>query len=295
LKAFLSRAVSRLLYFSGTARLSRRSGACVLCYHNVVPDSMAGRVGDPWLHLAQSDFAEQIDWLARTFTIVPLGELLERLRADRSVGGLAALTFDDGYAGAVRYAVPVVRKAALPFALFPVVSAADLHRPFWWDRFGKLETTQRERYLVARQGDNDLIAPDSVPASDLPDDLMPARWDMLRQIQGDDCTIGVHTVTHRNLTTLQPVEVAWELEHARERLRQELGTVLDVVAYPYGRANETVQAEAARAGFRAGLTLDFRLVRSTGPQFNIGRINVPEGLEMVTFVCWASGLRLRDS
>jgi peptidoglycan/xylan/chitin deacetylase (PgdA/CDA1 family) len=104
----------------------------------------------------------------------------------------------------------------------------------------------------------------------------------------------VHTVTHRNLSTLKPAEVTWELSHARERLNEELGVASDVVAYPYGSSNRVVQAEAERMGFAAGLGLDFGMVRSPASQFNIERIDVPEGIDKVTFACWASGLKLRD-
>jgi peptidoglycan/xylan/chitin deacetylase (PgdA/CDA1 family) len=175
-----------------------------------------------------------------------------------------------------------------------VVSASDLHRPFWWDRVGRIDASHRERYLGDLEGDHDLILAESGALEDVPEDLMPASWEMLRQVRGDDCTFGIHTVTHRNLTTLQAQEVSWEIAHAFERLQEELGAVLKVVAYPYGRTNEAVQAETARLGFVAGLSLGFRLVRRPASQLNIGRIDVPQGIDMVTFVCRASGLQLRD-
>jgi peptidoglycan/xylan/chitin deacetylase (PgdA/CDA1 family) len=292
--AYAYGAVRQLLSLSGGARLNRRSSAVVLCYHNVVPDEMAGLVGDDSLHLGKSDFAAQIEWLADTFTVVPIGEVVDRLRADRSLGGLAALTFDDGYTGVLRHAIPVVRAAGLPFSLFPVVTSADRPRAFWWDRLGKLDDPRREQCLNSLQGDADQILSDSEDPSDFSDDLLPARWTMLKEALGDDCTIGVHTVTHRNLTTLKPTEVAWEVTHARERLQQELGAVTDVLAYPYGRTSEAVQDAVARAGFRGGLGLDFGLVRRQAPRLNMRRINVPEGISMVSFMCWTSGLKLRN-
>jgi peptidoglycan/xylan/chitin deacetylase (PgdA/CDA1 family) len=281
------------LHRSGAARWHRRSGCVVFCYHNVVPDDITGRVGVPSLHVSVSEFSEQIDWIADSFEVVPVDEVLSRLRRGRSVAGLAALTFDDGYAGAIRHAIPVMRRAGVPFTLFPVISSADERRPFWWDLAGIVETAQRERYITALEGDREQIVHDHPGVVDLPDDALPASWDMLRAILGSDCTIGVHGVTHRNLAVLPGEDIAWELTHARTRLREELDVTADVIAYPYGRSSPAVQAATERAGFRAGLTNNTGLVREGINPFELGRINVPAGLSLATFACWASGLKLR--
>lgn len=288
----LHRAAYRVLDRSGVALWYRRSAAIVFCYHNVVPDELAGRVGNPWLHAGISEFTDQIEWISGSFTVVPIHELLSRLQDGRTVKGLAALSFDDGYTGAVRHAIPVMRHASLPFGLFPVINAADDHRPFWWDLVGNITSDERERYLTALKGDRDLVVGDRSQPN-LSDDILPASWDMLRSVQGDDCAIGVHGVTHRNLAALQPEQIAWELTHARERLTDEIGQRPDVIAYPYGRTNPMVIAETERAGFGAGFGLEFGLIRPGTPRFNLGRINVPAGLPMATFACWASGLHLR--
>lgn len=281
------------LYKSGVARLHRRSGGAVFCYHNVVPDNVAGRLGDPWLHAGVSEFSEQLAWITRSFTVIPLAEMLSRLRQGRAMKGLAALTFDDGYTGAIRHAVPAMRRASVPFAFFPVIRAGDEHRPFWWDLFPNLANDERERYLTTLQGDSDRIAPGNAAATPLPEDALPATWQVLRSVLGDDCTIGVHSVTHRNLAELSGEEIDWELTHARTRLIEETGRTPDVVAYPYGRTSSRIADRAENAGFQAGLGLDFGLVRSGASFFDLPRITVPQGLTMPAFACWASGLKLR--
>jgi peptidoglycan/xylan/chitin deacetylase (PgdA/CDA1 family) len=286
----LSRAMYGVLRRSGAAHWHRRSGAVVFCYHNVVPDSLAGRVGDGWLHIGFSEFAEQIAWIAKAYTVVPMSELIARQRRGRSLGGLAVLTFDDGYLGFLRHGIPLLRDNRLPFAMFPVVSTASEPRPFWWDHLGPIEPGERARYLGPLQGDAELI---DIPPAQVPDDAMPASWDRLRAVRGDDCEIGVHTVTHRNLATLPREEIAWELTHARACLAEELGVVQPVAAYPYGGTNADVQAEMQSAGFKAGFSLEFGLVRSRAQPFNLTRVNVPAGMGMSNFACWGSGLKLR--
>lgn len=243
--------------------------------------------------MSLTEFSEQIDWIAKAFTVVPIGELLSRLKTGRSIAGLSVLTFDDGYAGCLEHAVPVMRALSVPFALFPVVQAADQHKPYWWDALGSIDDAQREQHLTVRQGDRSMIIRDGAPSADMPDAFLPGSWDLLRSLRADDCTFGVHGITHRNLNALPSKEVAWELNHSRDRLAAELGAVPDVVAYPYGRGDRRVQDEASRAGFEGGLGLDFGLVRPGASPFALQRINIPVRLSLPTFACWASGLQLR--
>jgi peptidoglycan/xylan/chitin deacetylase (PgdA/CDA1 family) len=286
----LSRAMYGVLRRSGAAHWRRRSGAVVFCYHNVVPDRLAGQVGDGWLHIGFSEFAEQIAWIAKAHTVVPMSELITRHRKGRPLGGLAVLTFDDGYVGCIRHAIPLLRDTKLPFAIFPVVSTAAEPKPFWWDHLGPIDPGDRIRFLGPLQGDADLI---DTPTADVPYDAMPASWDMLRTVRGADCEFGVHTMTHRNLASLAREEIAWELAEARSRLTEELGVVQPVAAYPYGGMNAVVQAEMQSEGFQAGFSLEFGLVRSGAEPFNLSRVSVPAGIGMSSFACWGSGLKLR--
>lgn len=289
----LSDAVYRVLHASGAARLVRRTHAVIFCYHNVVPDGLSGHVGDPYLHTSITEFRNQLDFVNESYQVVPIHEIVSRLSRGASVAGLAALTFDDGYAGAVRHAVPLMRQMDLPFALFPVTEGATARRPFWWDRFGFLESEQREHFLNELRGDRSAIESHSEPAADLPDDALPAGWEELRQIAADDCSFGVHTVTHRNLAVLPPNEIDWEIAHARDVIAQELNQIPKFVAYPYGRSNAAVEEATKRAGFQAGLGLASNLVRGDEPMFDVPRINVPAGIALPSFACWSSGLKLR--
>src|SRR5579872_99747 len=91
----------RLLEWSGYAALSarRRSGsALVLSYHNIAPDH-APAIGDRSLHLPQSAFGRQLDWLVRNVEVVPLPAILDPGGGDAKPR--VAITFDDAYRGAL--------------------------------------------------------------------------------------------------------------------------------------------------------------------------------------------------
>ena len=113
-------------------RTLRRS-ALVLCYHNIVADHGADDPGDTLgLHLLLSRFREQVEWLSSRYRVLPLTELLQRLRAGRPTESLAAITFDDGYTGTISNAWPVLRTLKLPATVF-VVAGAEPTTGFWWD------------------------------------------------------------------------------------------------------------------------------------------------------------------
>src|SRR5690349_445747 len=107
----------------GITTLARhlRHGALVLCYHNVVAHA-GGKPpsGDPGLHLPLDRFTPQVHWLKDHYSVISLRELVARLETGRSVRGLAAITFDDGYAGALTIAWPLLRTLGLPATMFIV-------------------------------------------------------------------------------------------------------------------------------------------------------------------------------
>jgi peptidoglycan/xylan/chitin deacetylase (PgdA/CDA1 family) len=291
--AQLTQVAYQVLTHSGLARWSRRAGAMVYCYHNVVTDDLEGSVGEPSLHTGVTRFGQQVEWIKRAFTVVPITELVARIRSGRSVTRLAVITFDDGYAGVVRHAIPVLRAADVPFTIFPVIDAATNLRPFWWDVIGGGQGHRRAEWIVSMQGDHDQIVGTDVNAADLPSDLWPASWEMLRSASGADCTIGVHSVTHRNLTTLAPDVIDWELRQSRSRIEEELGVVPQILSYPYGKCDATVRAAAERAGFAAAFTLERNVLRMGTEPFTCPRVDIPARIPHPNFVCWASGLRMR--
>lgn len=108
----------RVLGLSAAARRLRHAGL-ILCYHNVVAadDRPAG---DTSLHLSVDRFAAQIRWLAGHYDVVSLRAMADHIRHGESVRGMAALTFDDGYAGVFENAVPVLEAHHLPATVFVV-------------------------------------------------------------------------------------------------------------------------------------------------------------------------------
>lgn len=107
------------------ALLSRGAGAAdhavALLYHHVSGETPAVT------SVAPDRFRAHLDYLADNgFVVLPLGEIVDALRAGRSVPDNAvAITFDDAYRSVYTEAFPLLRRRGLPFSVFVNSEAID--------------------------------------------------------------------------------------------------------------------------------------------------------------------------
>ena len=225
--------------YSGLTTLLRRLriDAPILCYHNVVPDELLGS-GDPGLHLPLDRFASQMEWLRRHYRVAPLEELLA-LPNGKSWRGAAAITFDDGYVGAFRHALPVLKALDLPATFFVLGNAPTTQAGFWWDDaeiVHQANPQRKARWLTTLAGDDARIRAEvGSTSNDRPTDLLPASWREIRSAAGyAGLSIGAHSVTHRALPALDPAALAADLVESRSTIARELNIAPNLFAYPYG-------------------------------------------------------------
>jgi peptidoglycan/xylan/chitin deacetylase (PgdA/CDA1 family) len=296
----ISRAIYRTISAMRGPQVLRRvrPGAPVFCFHNVVPASDAG-VGDASLHMEAERFRALVDWMRGSYQVVPLGELAERAGSSRRVGGLAAITFDDAYRGTFDHALPILEAAGLPSTVFVVSGFPDDPAFTWWDVLaagGALGDERRNRELSIHRGiAQEILSDPSLAngATDLPEVLLPARWERIVASAGSGVELGSHTVRHANLSELGRDEMERELSRSRQEIRERTGQDPTSISYPYGLWGPDVLQAARRAGYRFGLTLGNRIVRGGEDPFGLPRINIPAGISPETMECWAAGLRLR--
>ncbi|MGH9861479.1 MAG: polysaccharide deacetylase family protein, partial [Candidatus Acidiferrales bacterium] len=84
----------------------------ILFYHRVADEHP-----NDWTISARV-FARQVDWLRTHFELVSLAEAQSRIAAGRNNAPTACITFDDGYADNLRFAVPLLVKHEIPFTYF---------------------------------------------------------------------------------------------------------------------------------------------------------------------------------
>jgi peptidoglycan/xylan/chitin deacetylase (PgdA/CDA1 family) len=272
-----------------------RDAGLILCYHNVVPTD-ADQISDPGLHLPRDGFERQMRWLAAHYAVVSLREWLDRMDAGASLRSVAAITFDDGYAGVFEHAVPILDALRIPATVLLVAEAVGHSAGFWWDQPAIVESStpgRREHWLNELRGDGQVILAGHrlSAARGLPASHRPAAWTMVQAGLGRGIEIGVHSATHRSLPTLSDAELEYEIVTSRAMVHRATGVWPEVFAYPYGHWDSRVRALVRAAGYRAGLTLDCGLNGAWADPWALRRVNVPGQISDAAFEAWASGVR----
>ncbi|MEU6094579.1 polysaccharide deacetylase family protein [Streptomyces sp. NPDC047079] len=209
----------------------------ILMYHSV---ATAPNEATRALSVAPEAFAEQMALLADLkFTPVTTAELARSWRGDGPLPERPVLiTFDDGYEGVHRYALPVL--AGHGFASTVFVSTGWIRGAH--DTGGGLDTM--------------------------------LDWDQVRDLAGAGVEIGGHSHTHPQLDQLADDALRFELVHCREIIDDELGTRPVSFAYPYGYSSRRVRRTVRETGYRQSLAVGNGLARRRQGPYALQRVTV---------------------
>lgn len=160
-------------------------------------------------------FRVQMRYLAEHgFRALSLEDACRRLDSQADLRRTVVLTFDDGYLDFVEQAAPVLCELGMTATLFVVTGATG--GAAHWNR-----ADPARRTLDAAQ---------------------------LEQVQKMGFTLGSHTVTHRDLTTLDEDELARELSESRKAISR-FGKGFCAFAYPGGRFTPREEQAVRAAGY----------------------------------------------
>jgi peptidoglycan/xylan/chitin deacetylase (PgdA/CDA1 family) len=79
-------------------------------------------------------------------------------------------------------------------------------------------------------------------------------WDQLALLRDEGVPIGAHSVSHRPLAALSPVDAVRELAGSRAEVRERRGVDARAFAYPYGDFDPALAHLAGACGFRQAVT-----------------------------------------
>src|SRR5258708_1901833 len=83
----------------------------IASYHRTVEEFPTDqRRGIPSICISTKPLERQLDLIARSFRLVTLDELGQRMEAGEPAGNLAAITFDDGYRDFYQHAFPILKR-----------------------------------------------------------------------------------------------------------------------------------------------------------------------------------------
>lgn len=213
--------------------MSRADWVPVLLYHQVVEQLPAA---DPFGNcVLASDFEAQLRWLAaRGHRSTTLERVAEALSGGEPVPRRSVvITFDDGYAGNLEVAWPILRRHGFTATVFAVSGSLG-----GWNEFDGGLGCAPARMLTVEQ---------------------------LRRLHREGAEIGSHSVTHPPaLTELDAHALRSELVDSRARLESVLDDAVTVFSYPHSQVDARVEAAVAEAGYRAaaaGVGTAFRPLR----------------------------------
>ncbi len=158
--------------------------------------------------------------------------------------GHVAVTFDDGMEDNHSLVAPLMREYELPWTVFIATGLIGKPNPFMSGRSGARMMTQEE----------------------------------IRSLASSGVEIGAHTLSHRDLSKLDPDSCREESVGSRAVLEEITGSPVQLFAYPYGNYGQAAVAAVEDAGYEAAFTIGHD--RGSWTRFEIRRavINGKDGL-----------------
>jgi peptidoglycan/xylan/chitin deacetylase (PgdA/CDA1 family) len=176
---------------------------------------------------------------AEGFTPVDTATLAAAWRSGKPLPERPVLiTFDDGYEGVHRHALPELVRHGFPATVF--VTTGWLRGEY--DAGGALDTM--------------------------------LDWDQVRELAAQGVEIGGHSHTHPALDLIGEDALRRELGLCREIVAGELGAAPASFAYPYGHSTRRVRRAVREAGFAQALAVGNDLARRRQGPYALRRVTV---------------------
>ncbi|MGH7409545.1 MAG: polysaccharide deacetylase family protein, partial [Candidatus Methylomirabilis sp.] len=185
---------------------------------------------------SRQPFHGQMSHLAdHGYSVLSIGQFTEWLNGDRPIRSPAVLLMFDGcYPDQLEHVVPVLQTFKFPATFFPV----------------------------------------TIPLSDANGSRSVFRRHEVRELAGSGYTIGCHSHTHRDLTSLSPAGIQREVVDSKRILEDVLGQGVTAFCYPYGAYNASIASGVREAGFDVAFTVDLGGVRVGDDPFQLKRVPV---------------------
>ena len=188
----------------------------ILAYHSVNPVSR-----DPF-EVTTTAFENQMNFLAKTdYHVISLEQAFRNMTNGRIHNKTLVITFDDGFHTLQRFAFPILKRLNFPATVF---------LPF--NYIGRYDTFS---YAIPRP---------HMPLLD---------WTTIEKFRQYGISYGSHTMSHRNLVTLDNDSLRYELEESRRILTHRLGISFCALAYPFGMFDERIKEASRKSHYDCGL------------------------------------------
>jgi len=284
------------LYFTGAYQMLRPLVAgvgVILTLHHVRPRRPERFQPNRLLEVTPRFLEQVVRYLKRCqLDLVSLDEMHRRLAEDDFRRRFVCITIDDGYRDTLNWAYPILRRHAVPFALYIPTSFPDRLGELWWlaleavvarnkhvsflvdgrehrfdcasveekrhlynELYGWVRSLKTEEEL--RRVVRELCARYQVDIAQFCEQLCMG-WDELSKLAADPLvTIGAHTVNHVMLAKVPERSARSEMDMSRSVIEASLGTRPQHLSYPVGDRTSAGPREfkiAAELGFKTAVT-----------------------------------------
>ena len=236
-------------------------------------------------------FENQMRYLSQYFRVLPLDEVVNRLREGRDLPRRAvAITFDDGYEDNYVNAFPLLRKYRLPATIFLTTGCIGNGRKLWFDRVLHAFECTREATLQSPEAGGALNLETSDQRAQSAFRMLAAlkrmsgsernervqrlyselrvaepvgngnemlHWSQVREMANHGISFGSHTVSHPILSKINLVDAKGELADSKALIESKTGSPANLFAYPNGKpadySGEVVDL-VRKVGYQAAVT-----------------------------------------
>jgi peptidoglycan/xylan/chitin deacetylase (PgdA/CDA1 family) len=312
----------RFAYSAGVCRALRRfrpnRNVAILRYHAVCGPEGYG-YADPHLCVSPSGFERHVAYLAANYHVLPLPEVVSRLRDGRPLpANTVVLTFDDGYADNLQ-AARILHRYGASGTFYLTAGCLDGGDPFWPSELRYLVGGIPDGTVTLELPDQRLEIPCStateraaaltrltrlfksypIPVRERMRDQLRRQarnvempeimltWGEVAEMAGLGMTLGAHTMTHANLPSAGLPDATREIAASKQLLERRIGREVTMFSYPNGGAEAYFTPEleqvVEQAGFRAATTSRNGFATRESDLYALERVQVAERLEDLIF------------
>lgn len=268
-----------------TARTFKNArGARIIVYHGVCQHDHL-RFNNRFL--LRKTLEEQFRLFKQYFNVIPLDDYYQERFSSRRLN--VSLHFDDGYAGQLRYILPLLEQYELPASFFVTAIRDAGYHILWNDfldqlnRYGPQDLVFRDepfrkrralfpRYVSARTGLGlrETLMPlgfgpkaalirefgPLVPRPEDEDYWLQMTTEQIRTLSRSPwVTIGAHGYYHNDLSKIPMADAEKEMQDSKRFLENVTGKEVKALAFPYGAYTPGVVEAAKRLRFTQLLPL----------------------------------------
>ncbi len=217
-------------------------GIPVLNYHAI--DDTDAHLSSANVSVSLQAFTEQVQWLRKEgYTSVTKDELRAVVLNGKKIHDKKVLfTFDDGYYSLYKYGMPILSKHGFTATLF--LSTSFIGNTY--DQ-GDFQFVQHDRQLT---------------------------WDEIKELSRNGWSLQSHGYKHTRLNSLNKDELIKEVTLSKSIIEQNLGTVVDEFAFPYGIYTNQVLTQLMEAGYQLAYSVHSGKLMPNARRFRLPRIEI---------------------